>query len=358
VPTNPFLEQLGIENPIILAPMGGGPCTPELVAAVSNAGGLGSLASAYQTPEQISKSIQQIRKLTARPFAVNLFSGGWKTRFEVDDGPMLKLLAEVHAQLELPPPSLPVVPPDPFPAQLEAVLEAKPAGFSFTFGIPAPEAMARLKELDTIIMGTATSLEEARLLADAGCDAVIAQGSEAGAHRGTFASEPEDAMIPTLQLVREIVNTLALPVIASGGLMDGQDIADALNAGASAVQLGTAFLACPECNASQAYKQTLLAARSDTTVITRAFSGRAARGLRNEFIRQTEGKEHAILPYPLQNQLTCAMRTAAAQRSEAGFLSLWAGQGVARIRSMPAAELVQTLVDELRIAQSSGTRVA
>lgn len=345
--TNRLLRKLGMENPIILAPMGGGPCTPELVAAVSNAGGLGTLASAYQTPDEIPTAIEQIRKLTKRPFAVNLFAGGWETKFKVDPNPMLSLLSEVHAQLHLPPPSLPQVPPDPFPAQLESVLAARPAAFSFTFGIPNSDSMVRLKELGIVVMGTATSVEEAQLLADAGCDAVIAQGAEAGAHRGTFISRFEEAMIPTLQLVRAIAQATGMPVIASGGLMDGRDIAAALEAGASAVQLGTAFLACPESNASPAYKNALLAAHTDTTVLTRAFSGKWARGLRNTFIEKTEGREDLILPYPLQNQLTRAMRTAAANSGKAGYLSLWAGQGVARIRPMPAAELMQTLIEEI-----------
>lgn len=207
--------------------------------------------------------------------------------------------------------------------------------------------MVRLKELGIVVMGTATSVEEAQLLADAGCDAVIAQGAEAGAHRGTFVSRFEEAMIPTLQLVRAIAQASGMPVIASGGLMDGRDIAAALEAGASAVQLGTAFLACPESNASPAYKNALLAAHTDTTVLTRGFSGKWARGLRNTFIEKTEGREDLILPYPLQNQLTRAMRTAAAKSGEAGYLSLWAGQGVARIRPMPATELMQTVIQEL-----------
>ena len=147
--TNSFLSKLGMENPIILAPLGGGPCTPELVACVSNAGGLGTLASAYQTPEQIAEDIAKIKKLTSRPFAVNLFAGGWQTEFNVDTAPMLSLLSEVHAHLRLPPASLPSTPPDPFPAQLDAVLEARASAFSFTFGIPNADAMARLRERGT-----------------------------------------------------------------------------------------------------------------------------------------------------------------------------------------------------------------
>jgi nitronate monooxygenase len=188
-------------------------------------------------------------------------------------------------------------------------------------------------------------VEEAKILMESGVDAVVAQGSEAGAHRGTFSAPFDSAMVPTLQLVQQIAPFA--PVIASGGIMDGRDIRRMLDNGASAVQLGTAFLPCPESGASQAYKQALLAAKTDTTVITRVFSGRPARGLRNEFIARLEDREDVILPYPLQNALTRPMRTAAAQLSNAGFLSLWAGQGVARCRMMPAGDLVKQLVAEL-----------
>ena len=345
-----LLARLGIEHPIVQAPMGGGPSTPELVAAVSNAGGLGSLAGSYLTPDQIADAIRRVRALTASPFNVNLFAGGHEERGEVDAAPMLALLAEIHAAYGLPPPVLPALPSDPFAAQLEAVLEARPPVFSFTFGIPAPEALARLRRRGIMTLGTATTVDEGRLLDDAGIDAVVAQGSEAGAHRGTFAGPFEDAMIPTLDLVRHLAHVAALPVIASGGLMDGRDVANAISHGAAAAQLGTAFLACPESGASDAHKRAILDARVDTTVITRAFSGRPARGLLNAFITRLAVVQDWILPYPLQNALTRAMRTAAAGRSDAGYLSLWAGQGVARARELPAADLVRRLVVEMDAA--------
>jgi len=347
MPTAELLNRIGVEHPIILAPMGGGPGSPELVAAVSNAGGLGSLGAAYMTPAEITQAAARIRALTGRPFAINLFAGGRETDRTVDPGPMLDLLSEVHARFGLPPPELPKLAPDSFDQQLEAVIETRPAAFSFTFGIPAAGAIARLKALDIVIMGTATSVEEARLLVQAGVDAIVAQGSEAGAHRGTFAGPFEAAMVPTLDLVRRIAAAVPLPVIASGGLMDGRDIAQAIQAGASAAQLGTAFLACPESGASEPYKRAILDAREDTTVITRAFSGRPARGLANDFIHRVAGREDMLLPYPLQNMLTRGMRAAAAKRSDAGYLSLWAGEGVARARAMPAGELVRCLAEEL-----------
>jgi nitronate monooxygenase len=346
-PADGLLRRLGIEYPIVQAPMAGGSSTPELVAAVSNAGGLGSLGAAYMTPDQITEAIRRIRTLTGRPFNVNLFTGGWEPRMDADSAPILALLAEIHNAYGLPAPALPQLAPDPFTDQFEAVVEARPAVFSFTFGIPGVDALARLKSRGIAILGTATTVAEARLLAESGVDAIVAQGAEAGAHRGTFAGPFEAAMVPTRDLVREIRTAVDEPIIAAGGLMDGRDIADAIGQGASAAQLGTAFLVCPESGAAAAHKRAILEATKDTTVITRAFSGRPARGIANTFIARLEGKENCILPYPLQNALTRAMRTAAAQRGDAGFLSLWAGQGVARARVLPAADLVRRLVEEM-----------
>ena len=336
--------------------MAGGPSTPELVAAVSNAGGLGSLGGGYQAPEQLAEEIRRVRALTDRPFAVNLFALDYETVAVEDPAPMLAVLAEIHARFELPPPQEPPPPRDPFPAQLEAVLESPPAVFSFAFGIPDASVIARLKARGVVIVGTATTLKEARLLAAAGVDAIVAQGAEAGAHRGTFADAFEKSMVPTLDLVRDVVAAVPLPVIASCGLMDGRDIAQAMKMGASAAQLGTAFLACPESGASEAYKRAILTARADTTVVTRAFSGRPARGLTNRFIAQLTGNEDRILPYPAQNTVTRPMRTAAAKRGDPEFLLLWAGQGVTRARALPAAELVRRLVDEIREGHSSAAQ--
>ena len=339
-----MLKRLGVEHPLFLAPMGGGPGTPELAAAVSNAGGLGSLGVAYLTPDQIGEAIRRTRALTKGPIHVNLFAGGFRAPSNFDPAPMLSILGEVHAALGLPAPAMPAQPRDPFPEQFEAVLEARPEVFSFTFGTMDRPSLAKLRSRGITILGTATTVEEGRILAAAGVDAVVAQGAEAGAHRGTFAAPFEAAMVPTAQLVAEIAKFA--PVIASGGIMDGRDIRTMLENGASAAQLGTAFLPCPESGAAEAYKQALHGANSDTTVVTRAFSGRPARGLRNEFIARLEGREDAILPYPFQNVLTRPMRTAAAKLGKAGFLSLWAGQGVARCRVMPAGDLVRQLVRE------------
>jgi nitronate monooxygenase len=349
-----FLRRLGIEHPIIAAPMGGGPSTPARVAAVSNAGGLGSVAAAYLAPRQVADEIRRVRARTDRPFAVNLFAGGYHLEAG-DPAPMLALMRGVHAELGLPEPSVSPVPPDPFPAQLQVVLDECPAAFSFTFGIPPADALRRLRERGIVVMGTATTVEEGARLADAGVDAIVAQGAEAGAHRGTFAGDFERAMVPTLALTAGIAAATGLPVIASGGVMDGRDVAAALAAGAVAVQMGTAFVPCPESGAAEVYKQAVLAAADDRTVITRAFSGRPARGIENAFIRRVEPVRGAIPPFPAQNTLTRPMRAAAAERGEPGYLSLWAGTEAHRARALPAAELVRALAAELRAAESAST---
>ena len=285
-----FLQRLGIENPILLAPMAGSGGTPELAAAVSNAGGLGAWGGAYSKPDGIAAAIRRMRQLTKRPFNINLFAGGYDGDRQVDPQPMLSIVREVHAKLGLPPPVLPPVPSNPFDEQLEAVLEERPPVFSFTFGVPSSVQISALKQRGIAVIGTATTVLEGRQLAEAGVDAIVAQGAEAGAHRGTFAAPFEESMAPLVQLVRGICESIALPVIASGGIMDGRDAAAAMKLGAAAVQLGTAFLPCPESGASPAYKRALLTAKNDVTVITRAFSGRPARGITNGFIAMVKGR--------------------------------------------------------------------
>ncbi|HWS10595.1 MAG TPA: nitronate monooxygenase [Xanthobacteraceae bacterium] len=348
---NAFLSRLGIEHPILLAPMAGSGGTPELAAAVSNAGGQGAWGGAYANPDGIAAAIRRIRQLTSWPFNINLFVGGYDSDRKVDPQPMLDIMRQAHARLGLPPPVLPPVPANPFDEQFAVVLEERPPVFSFTFGMPSSEQIAMLKKRGIAVSGTATTVDEARRLAQAGVDAIVAQGAKAGAHRGSFAAPFEDSMIPVATLVRDICASVALPVIASGGIMDGRDVAAAMKLGAAAVQLGTAFLPCPESGAHAVYKRVLLEAKRDATVITRAYSGRPARGIANTFIAMVAGNEQAILPFRQQNDLTRPMRNAAGRLGDAGYISLWAGQGVARSRVMPAAELVRTLVDESSIVE-------
>jgi nitronate monooxygenase len=342
----PLTRRLGITQPIVQAPMAGGATTVELVTAVCEAGGAGFVAAAYSTPAQITDFCGAVRERTRRPFGVNLFAP-LPTPAPPDDlRPALGRIAPFHAELGIPPPSLPASPAESFDAQLDAVLGAGASAFSFTFGIPSSEALAAVKAAGMFVIGTATTVEEAVALEAAGVDAIVAQGSEAGAHRGTFAVAFEAAMIGTVALVPQVVRAVGIPVIASGGIMNGDGIAAALSLGASAVQMGTAFLTCHESGAPESYKQAVLETREHQTRVTRAFSGRPARGIVNRFMEEVEGVTGAILPYPLQNALTRPLRASAAKQDRSEFLSLWAGQGLRLARRESAAELMNRLADE------------
>jgi nitronate monooxygenase len=345
MPVNRLCSLLGIQYPLIQAPMAGGPTTPALVAAVSEAGALGSVGAAYLSPEQILEVGREIRSRTDRPFGVNLFAPV-PSGPSVDPGPMLELLEPIHAELKLPPPEAPRPSPDPFDAQLGAVLESGAAVFSVTFGLPSAEQVRLLKQRGLVCLGTATTVEEARRIEATGFDAVVAQGSEAGGHRGTFLGSFDRGMVGTMALVPQIVDAVRIPVIAAGGIMDGRGWVAAEALGASGVQLGTAFLGADESGASEAFKDALAEATDDGTAITRVFSGRPARGLVNAFLRAAEERAGDILPYPLQNSLTRPMRTAAARAGRPEFLSMWAGQGARLARREPAAAIVKRLVGD------------
>ncbi len=355
--TTPLAQRWKAIHPIVQAPMAGGGDTPALVAAVCNAGALGCIGAAYLGPEDIARAAHEVRARTSRPFGINLFAPVPHAPVASDVPDALDRMAPYFAELGLPAPVAPAPEPSRFPEQLDAALESGASVFSFTFGILPREAIGRIKAGGMFLMGTATTVNEAVALERASVDAVVAQGSEAGGHRGTFAGDFDAAMIGTLSLVPQIVDAVRVPVVASGGIMDGRGVAAALALGAQAVQLGTAFLTCPEAGVAEAYKQAILDAHEDDTRITTAFSGRPARGILNRFMREVDppdrhGSCHGsgILPFPLQNALTRPLRTAAARAGRAEFLSLWAGQGVRLARPLPAAELVARLVVETEAA--------
>ena len=345
-------ERLGLTHPIIQAPLAGGGDTPALVAAVSNAGGLGSIGAAYLTPAQIADTAREVRARTSRPFAINLFAPVAAAAPPREPQRALARVAPFYAELGLAAPVMPSPPAaDGFDAQLAAALESGASVFSFTFGIVAEGAISAARTRGMAVVGTATTVEEARALERAGVDAVVVQGSEAGGHRGSFSAPFEDAMVGLIALVPQVVDAVGVPVVASGGIMDGRGIAAALTLGASAVQLGTAFLTSDEAGVPEAYKAAILAAREDGTRITRAFSGRPARGIVNRFMTSVDdGTPDGLLPFPLQNALTRPLRTAAARAGRAEFLSLWAGQGVRLARREPAAAIVARLAEETAAA--------
>ncbi len=347
-----FTRKLGIAHPIVQAPMAGGPATPELAAAVSNAGGLGSLGAGYWSPTQIREAIRDVKRRTDRPFAVNLFvperAGAKATADEI--AVMNAHLNTYRARLGIAPnPALPPYAVS-FEDQVQVLLEEEVPVFSFTFGIPSAEAIAAMKRRGIVIVGTATTVEEGIQLEAAGVDAVTAQGAEAGGHRGTFLGEAGDALIGTLALVPQLADRVSVPVIASGGIMGGRGLAACLALGASAVQMGTAFLASPESGAHAAHKRLVLSSAEDATAITDAYSGKAARGIRTDFMRDMRGYPGAIPDYPIQNALTRDIRQAAAQADDPSLMSLWAGQGLRLATGQAAADIVRRMVAEAQAA--------
>jgi nitronate monooxygenase len=337
-------RRFGLRHPIIQAPLAGGGDTPALVAAVAEAGALGFIGAAYLTPAQIAEASRAVRERTARPFGIGLFAPQPLPAPPADAQPALARVAPYFGELGLAQPVPPAPAVDTFADLLAAALESGAAAFSFTFGVLPPGAIQAIKARGMFLMGTATTVDEAVALERAGVDAVVAQGSEAGGHRGTFAGDFQAGMVGIVALVPQMTDAVRVPVVASGGIMDGRGIAAALALGAAAAQMGTAFLTCDEAGIPEAYKQAILSAHEDGTRMTRAFSGRPARGIVNRFMTEVERDgDAAILPFPLQNSLTRPLRTAAAKQGRAEFLSLWAGQGVRLARRQPAAELIARL---------------
>ncbi len=342
----PLIRRLGIDNPIIQAPMAGGASTVDLAVAVTDAGGLGSLAGPYLTPAQITEQAAAIRDRTPGPFGLNLFAPT-PAPGPADPAAAIAALVPFHAELRLEPPAAPAAGGGlDFAAQFAAALASPATLLSFTFGVLTAEQVAAVKARGMMLAGTATTVAEAVQLEALGVDAVVAQGAEAGGHRGSFAGDFGASMIGTLALVPQMADAIGIPVIASGGIMDGRGIAAALALGAQAVQMGTAFLTTDEAGISPGYKELVMSTSEDMTRVTRAFSGRPARGIVNRAMVTIEAEEGAILPFPLQNTLTRPMRTAATAQDRPEFLSLWAGQALTLARRQPAAALVARLVAE------------
>ncbi|MDF1722157.1 MAG: nitronate monooxygenase [Minwuia sp.] len=347
--TTALMQRLGMTSPVMQAPLGGGGDTPAMTAAVSGAGGLGFVGAAYMTPDAIGTAADAVRSRTNCAFGINIFAPQ-RPAPDADGAAALRSAATYFHELGLDAPEMPAGGEDPFAGLLPAALDSGAQVFSFTFGTLPDAAMRALKQRDIFIIGTATTVEEALALQVSGVDAITAQGAEAGGHRGSFDADGPGALVGTMALVPQIVDAVQVPVIASGGIMDGRGIAAALMLGAEAVQMGTAFLTTVEGGAPEAQKQAIMASGDNDTRITRAFSGRPARGIANRFMRETEATPGAILPFPLQNHLTRPMRGAAGKAGKAEYLSLWAGQGTRLSRRLTTAELMQALDRETEAA--------
>lgn len=344
-----LLETLQIPLPIVQAPMAG-VSTPELAATVSNAGALGSISVAATDALGARDMIAGVRALSSRPFNVNVFVHQPTAQDATREVAWLKAMAPLFREYGVQPPVVlrPIyksfVEDD---EMLALLVETAPAVVSFHFGLPDAGRIAALKNAGCALLATATSLEEARAAKAAGIDAVVAQGWEAGGHRGVFDPDAPDARLGTMALTRLLASRSGLPVIAAGGIMDGSGIRAALELGAIAAQLGTAFVACPESSADAAYREALAGPAAMNTVMTSAISGRPARGLPNRF---TQWGESVGLPhpgYPMTYDAGKALMAAAKAAGETGYAAQWAGQGAPLSRALPAAELVHRLAEEL-----------
>lgn len=342
--------------PIVQAPMAGGTSSPRLVAAVADAGGLGFLAAGYKSAEEMRQEIDQVRAATAGAFGVNLFM---PQPPPADPGAAAAYRDRLAAEADTY--GIPLGDPDPdggdgrdgsdgsdgFDAKVAALLAEPVPVVSFTFGCPTRDTLDAFARAGTYTIVTVTTAEEARDAQWAGADAVCAQGVEAGGHQSTHHDDPraDHTGIGLLTLVTQVRETVQLPVVAAGGIMRGAQIAAVLAAGADAAQLGTAFLACPESGAHPLHKQALTSPMFVRTALTRAFSGRPARGLVNRFVREHD--PYAPAAYPQVHRVTSGLRKAAARAGDAQSMALWAGQGHRMARELPAGELVGLLAAEL-----------
>jgi nitronate monooxygenase len=350
--SNEFTRRLKLDAPIVQGPFGSGLSAVDLVIAVSESGGLGSFGVHHLDGAGMRDIAAQIRARTSRTFALNL----WIPLGDSDDPKVsdtqwsaaIELLTPYYRKLDVPLPSRPARFGPRYEEQIETLIELAPPVFSFVFGIPSADVLERCRRAGITTLGTATTPAEARALADAGVDAVVATGFEAGGHRVSFLSEPEDCLTGTLALVPQVRDVVDVPVVAAGGIANGHGIAGALALGASAAQIGTAFLACEESNAAPLHRDKLFSADARRTTLTRAFTGRLARSVHNAFIDEMRGRESSFAPYPVHAWLTAQLRSKALSAGRTDLISLWSGQGAPLLKHRRARELFRFLVEDMQ----------
>lgn len=344
--------RLGIQHPIVQAPMAG-TSTPAMAAAVSNAGALGSIAIGAVDALEAGRQIAAVQAATDRPFNVNVFCHVEASPDLDRNRGWIEALRPIFAEFDAAPPeALRNIYPS-FVAdsdKLAMLLEMRPAVVSFHFGLPSADAIQALKAAGIVLFATATTPEEGRAVQSAGIDFVVAQGVEAGGHRGVF-DPADDPRFATLPLVRLLARELDIPVVAAGGIMDGAGIVAALALGAAGAQLGTAFAPCPESSANAGYRSTLAGVGAERTRVSAAISGRPARGVENSFMRRAH--ESRIAPYPYAYDIGKALNAAATARGDEGYAPHWAGQAAPLARVLPAADLVAVLIEEMAETRAS-----
>jgi len=340
-------DLFGIEHPIVLAPMAG-PSTPELAIAVAEGGGLGSLASAMSTADEVRRDMAVIRQRTARPINLNFFAHVSPHPDPAREAAWVAMLRPYRIELGLDPDApAPRSARTPFDAAMCAVVEeVRPEVVSFHFGLPEAPLLERVRATGAKIMASATTVREAEWLEAHGCDAIIAQGSEAGGHRGMFLSADIATQVGTMALVPQVVDAVTVPVIAAGGIADARGIAAAFALGAAAVQIGTAYLFCPEAKVQPLHRAALRAAREDESALTNIFTGRPARGILNRVMRDLGPMSDKAPAFPLAGGALAPLKAAAEAKGSSDFTSLWTGQAARLAREMPARDLTETLARE------------
>jgi nitronate monooxygenase len=345
-PNDRFIKLCGIELPIIQAPMAGAALS-NMVVAVSEAGGLGSLACALLSVEQVRKELESIRQSTLRPINLNFFCHKTPQGDRARELNWRRRLEGYYIELEADDSSIPNSARAPFEEKMcDLVSEFHPEVVSFHFGLPDKRLLDRVKEAGAKVFSSATSVDEARWLEDRGCDAIIAQGFEAGGHRGVFLTEDVSTQVGTIALVPQVVDAVKVPVIAAGGIGDARGILAAFALGASAVQIGTAYLHCPEARISPLHRQALKSSRDNETAITNVFTGRPARAIVNRFMREAGPMSDIVPEFPLAAAPLMPLRAKAEIAGSADFTPLWSGQAAPLGRDVTAAELTKQLASE------------
>ena len=340
-------RRLQLLAPIVQGPFGGGLSSPALSGAVSEAGGLGSFGAHHLHGEGILQTAAAIRAVTAKPFALNLWLPHASEQRELNDSQFsstLELFRRYFDELGLPLPDRPTFKWPSYEEQVDALLQARPAVFSFVYGVPTAEVLEQCRARGILTLGTATTVAEALALEAAGVDMLVASGCEAGGHRVAFLRPAEEGLIGNLALIPQVVDAVRIPVIAAGGIADGRGIAAALCLGAQGVQIGTAFLACRESAASEQHRQALFSPQAQHTALTRAFSGRLARGIRNRLLEELTEQQAALPGYPAQGWFASALKPAALAQQRDDLLALWCGQAAPLLRQHTAVDLWNSLL--------------
>lgn len=345
-----FTDLLNILYPIVQGPFGGGLSSVELTSTVSNAGALGSFGGQPYTAAEIVGYAREIRNRTDKPFNINLWVKDRDDRLadysDKDYEYLVNLFRPYFEELGIAVPERPIDLGPKFEEQVEAIYAVKPAVFSFVYGVPTEEVLEKCRSLGIKTVGAATNTEEAIALESAGVDAIVATGFEAGGHRVSFLRAAEESLIGTFSLIPQVADSVSIPVIAAGGIADSRGVKAALSLGADAVQMGTAFLATQQSNASPDHKEVLFSDKARHTTLTKVFTGRLSRGIKNRLTEELKGKENLLAPYPLQGKFMGAMKAyPPTAHTNPDFKSYWAGQSAALLKYRDARELINAIVE-------------